>query len=318
MKKYLIFIPIVIILLVAVVITIALHVETFEVMSVPRSYSYVSTYTDNDEMNVLVYVSSKNSYLTKKEGVKNSYVSGNNDNDLLKVNLIDIIDKENKTKVYGHEFYLFEFCFDIPFKTTTEYELSINDAVLTLDYGTKEVTITLGSFYYYKMPYYGDEQNNLIVTSLKPVLGYIGDNKTISGIQIGIRNNANVDITICDIKLLDPNIYPSLEEIKVLDGIVSGFETMSSILGYNYEEKSNSIDTGNVSLTVNKKDELVIVIPIKYLEEYPINSLGFIISYKENGSSEIIRYYYDDFVFFNSMKETYDERRVVINTYENN
>ena len=318
MKRYLIFIPIIIILLLAVVISIALHVDTFEVMTVPRSYSYVSTYTDNDEMDVLVYVSSQNSYITKKENIKNAYVTSSDENNTMKVDLIDIQNMNNNVKIYGHYFYLYKFSFDIPFKTTSEYELSINDALLMIDYGTREIAITLGSFYYYKMPYYGDLDNDLVITSLKPVIGYIGDNKTVSGIRIGLRNNALVDITICDIKLLDPNIYPSLGEIKVIDNTFGGLESMSSILGYNYEIKPKEKEEGEVSLKISKNKEIEIVIPIKYLEDYPINTLGFIISYKESGNSEIIKYYYDDFVFFNSMKETYDESKVVINTYENN
>lgn len=206
MKRYLIFIPIVIILLVAVIISIALHVDTFQVMTIPRSYSYVSTYSDSDTMEVLVYVSSKNSYLTRKNNIENCYIKDKEENDELKIKLLDIIDCDLKTKVYSHNFYLYKFCFDISFPTTTEYELSINDAILTIEYGQKDVVLELGSFYYYKMPYYGDETNNLIVTSLKPVLGYINDNRTITGIRIGLRNNSFMDISISNIKLLDPNI----------------------------------------------------------------------------------------------------------------
>ena len=318
MKRYLIFIPIIIILLLAVVISIALHVDTFEVMTVPRSYSYVSTYSDDDEMDVLVYVSSQNSYITRKENIKNAYVTSSDENNTMKVDLIDIQNMNSNVKIYGHYFYLYKFSFDIPFKTTSEYELSISDAFLLLDYGTREITITLGSFYYYKMPYYGDVDNGLVVTNLKPVIGYIGDNKTICGIRIGLRNNALTDITICDIKLLDPNIYPSLGEIKIIDNEIGGLESMSSILGYNYVVKPKEKAPGEVALKITKNKEIEIVIPIKYLEDYPINSLGFIISYQRSGSGEIIKYYFDDFVFFNSMKETYDENKVVINTYENN
>lgn len=318
MRKYLVFIPIVIILLIAVIISIALHVDTFEVMTIPHSYSYVSTYSDDDQMDILVYVSSKNSYITKKENVKNAYVKSSNEQDVLKVDLIDILDQDSQMKVYGHIFYLYKFSFDLSFKTSTEYELAINDAVLMMDYGNKEINLQLGSFYYYKIPYYGDESNNLIVTSLKPVLGYLGDNKTICGIRVGIRNNSSDAITIKGIKLLDPNIYASLDEIKVIDTEIGGLETMSSILGYNYEIRSKEVNEGVIDLTINKKTEIEVIIPVKYLDDYPINSLGFIISYQEKNSSDIIKYYYDDFVFFNSMKETYDESKVVINTYENN
>ena len=318
MKKYLVFIPIVIALLVAVIISIALHVDTFEVMTIPRSYSYVSTYSDSDTMDVLVYVSSKNSYLTRKGSVENCYIKGRDNLDEMKIDLLDITDCDMKTKVYNHNFYLYKFSFDISFTVSTEYELSINDAILTMEYGQKEVVFELGSFYYYKMPYYGDDSNNLVVTSLSPVLGYIKENRTISGIKIGIRNNANRDITINDIKLLDPNIYPFLDDVRVVSSDLGTLETISSILGYNYNISSNEIEAGSINLTIGKKDEITIVVPIKYLNDYPINTLGFIISYQEKDSSDIIKYYYDDYVFFNSAKETYDEARVVITTYENN
>ena len=322
MKKYLIFIPIVIALLIAVIVSIALHVDTFEVMTIPRSYSYVSTYSDSDTMDVLVYVSSKNSYLTRKESVENCYIKAKDNHDEMKIELLDISDCDMKTKVYNHNFYLYKFSFDISFTVSTEYELSINEAILTMEYGQKEVVFTLGSFYYYKMPYYGDDSNNLIITSLSPVLGYIKENRTISGIKIGIRNNSNKDITISDIKLLDPNIYPSLGDVKIVNGDLGTLETISSILGYNYnilsQDTENSDVNQDISLSIGRKEEITIVVPIKYLNDYPINSLGFIISYQEKDSSDIIKYYYDDYVFFNSAKETYDEARVVITTYENN
>lgn len=318
MKKYLIFIPVIVILLIALIISIAMHIDSFEVMTIPRSYSYVSTISDSDEMDVLVYVSSKNSYITRTSGIKNAYIKNNKNTDEVQIKILDITDCDVKTKVYGHTFYLYEFSFDITFPTTSEYELAINDALLILEYDTKDVTLELGSFYYYKTPYYGDNSNNLIVTSLKPVLGYLDENRTVSGIRIGLRNNSNQKIIICDIKLLDPNIYASLGEIKIIEEDINGLETMSSILGYNYYLKTKEKDDATINLEIDKKDEYDFIIPIKYLEDYPINSFGFIISYKEENSDVIVKYYYDDFIFFNSMKETYDETKIKIATYENN
>ena len=317
MKKYWIFVPVVIILIIGVILSISLHVDTFEVMTIPRSYSYVSTYSDQDEMDVYVYVSTKNSYLTKKEYVSNAFICSNKTGDILNVKLLDITDCENKKKIYNHNFYLFKFSFDISFNTTTEYELSIKDAVLTLDYNSKEVNLELGSFYYYKMPYYGDSTNHLTITSLKPILGYIEENRTVSGFRIGLRNNSSKKIRIVDVKLLDPNIYPSLREVKIVDD-ENGIETMSSILGYNYNLKSKEVETSDLDLEINKNDNINIVIPIKYIEDYPINSFGFIISYTEEGSEEVIKYYYDDFIFFNSIQETYEESKLKISTYDNN
>lgn len=316
MKKYWIFVPVVIILIIGVILSISLHVDTFEVMTIPRSYSYVSTYSDQDEMDVYVYVSTKNSYLTKKEYVSNAFICSNKTGDILNVKLLDITDCENKKKIYNHNFYLFKFSFDISFNTTTEYELSIKDAILTLDYNSKEVNLELGSFYYYKMPYYGDSTNHLTVTSLKPILGYIEENRTVSGFRIGLRNNSSKKIRIVDVKLLDPNIYPSLREVKIVDD-ENGIETMSSILGYNYNLKSKEVETSDFDLEINKNDNIDIVIPIKYIEDYPINSFGFIISYIEDGSEEVIKYYYDDFIFFNSIQETYEESKLKISTYDN-
>lgn len=316
MKKYWIFVPVVIILIIGVILSISLHVDTFEVMTIPRSYSYVSTYSDQDEMDVYVYVSTKNSYLTKKEYVSNSFICSNKTGDILNVKLLDITDCENKKKIYNHNFYLFKFSFDISFNTTTEYELSIKDAILTLDYNSKEVNLELGSFYYYKMPYYGDSTNHLTITSLKPILGYIEENRTVSGFRIGLRNNSSKKIRIVDVKLLDPNIYPSLREVKIVDD-ENGIETMSSILGYNYNLKSKEVEISDLDLEINKNDNIDIVIPIKYIEDYPINSFGFIISYIEDGSEEVIKYYYDDFIFFNSIQETYEESKLKISTYDN-
>ena len=54
----------------------------------------------------------------------------------------------------------------------------------------------------------------------------------------------------------------------------------------------------------------------RFLQNF--NTFGFIVRYKEASSDEEIRYYYDDFTYFNSFKEIIDERMVVITKYENN
>ena len=102
MKRYLFFIPVIIILLIALVVSIALHVDNFEIMTIPRSYSYVSTIYDSDEMDVLVYVSTKNSYITKKSGIKNSFIKNNQNTDEVQIKLLDIKDCDIKTKIYTY------------------------------------------------------------------------------------------------------------------------------------------------------------------------------------------------------------------------
>lgn len=320
MKKKLFVIGVILILIVCVLVSIVFIEEKVDVTVVPKAYSFVSTYYETDEIEVLVYVSSKKSFLTKENNIKNAYIINDLETDSIKLDFKRVRDRNYKTNILGEKFYLYSFIFDIPFVVNEETELSINNAKLSIEYPNYNVNLDLGSFYYYKVPYYGDYYDKLSIAKLKPTIGYINGNKTISGINIKLSNNTDKDMVIKSFKILDNNIYPSVNDIKTIDKTISSLETISSVLGYKYELVSDvSVYSIETDLLIPANESIEYIIPIKYLNEYEIDNVGFIISYdlENSTSSDYSKLYYDNFLFFTDPNQIVDETKLVVSTYEN-
>ena len=209
--------------------------------------------------------------------------------------------------------------FKIPAIVNEEYQFSINDAILSMEAIDQNYNIKLGSFYYYKLPYYGDADNLISVSKLLPVLSKINGNDTIGAINIEISNNYNSDIEIIDFKLLENNIFISSKDIKEINEDINNNLSLSTILGYQYNIKTEIfIEREDFKKNIYNKEKINLIIPLKYLNNYSINKLGFIIKYRNKDSNKISYLYYDDFVYFSSNNFIVNEDELNIYLYEKN
>lgn len=319
MKKIICFISLFIIFIALVVISISSNNNTFSLTTIPKSYSYVSTYYEDDNIEVLLYLSNKRSILTQKDAINNCYITDSDKYNSIKIELIEINDLDYVEKIKNQNFFLYSFVFNIKSIVNEEYEFKINDAFLSLETDEQNFNIKLGSFYYYKLPYYGDNYQNISITKLVPIIEAIHGNDTIGAINIEIKNNIYSDIEITDIKLLDCNVYPSIDDIIKLEEEINTQMSLSSILGYQYNIKSDIyVENKNINIMINKDEKIELVIPLKYLNNYHINRLGFIIKYKISNSNLEFSYYYDDFIYFSSNEIFINEDNLVVNSYEIN
>lgn len=318
MKKIIAFIVIFIVFLFLVILSLKNGDEILSLTTIPKSYSFVSTYYENDNIEVLLYLSNKKSIITNQEAITNCYITDKERYNSIKIELIEINDLNYIEKIKNQNFFLYSFCFDIKSIVNEEYEFEINDAILSLDTEEQTFNINLGSFYYYKLPYYGDYYQNISISKLVPVISSIYGNDTIGALNIKIKNNVYSDIQITNIKLLNNNIYPSYDDLIILEEEINTQMTLSSILGYNYDIKSEIyIENRKMNLNINKSEDIEIILPLKYINNYNINRLGFIIDYTVIDTNQSYSLYYDDFIFFSNSDLFVNEEELIINTYEN-
>lgn len=295
--------------------------STYFVTTVPKAYSFVSTYYDSDELEIILYVSDKKSVFTNTEAINNCYITDNENHNSIKIDLKEIKDLSYSEKIKNQKFYLFSYLFDIKQFVLDEFEVSINNAILSIETEAQNFNINIGSFYYYKLPYFGDENQNLSISKLVPILSNLKGNKTLGAINLKITNHCNKDIEIVSLKLFDCNVYPAINDIIITKEEVNTKLSLSSILGYNYELTSDIYnDNIDLSLVITSNDVIELVVPLKYFNSYNINTLGFKIEYRiiGNNDNNIYPFYYDDFVYFTSNNYFIDEDTLQIDCYERN
>lgn len=321
MKKIIFGFSILLLMICLVIISLVNNNTSFLVTTIPKSYSFVSTYYDSDNLEVLLYISDKNNPLVNKDLIDNCYITDNENFNSLKIDLIEINDLNYSEKIKNDKYYLFSFVFNIKQFVLEEFELSINNAILSIETNDQNYNINLGSFYYYKLPYYGDKYQNISISKLVPVLAEINGNKTLGAINIKISNLINKDIEIIEVKLLDNNVFPSNEDILITKEEINNQLSLSSILGYNYEILADIYyGFDDLSIKISRNEAIECVIPLKYLNSYSINSLGFILKYRiiGNDNKEVFSFYYDDFIYFTSSDLIINEDELIINRYEKN
>ena len=71
--------------------------ESCKVLVIKKTYNYVDTYDEIGQIDIDLYVSNKNSFITEKKSVGNCYIKSNQEK--LEVKLLDIIDRKESVKI---------------------------------------------------------------------------------------------------------------------------------------------------------------------------------------------------------------------------
>lgn len=317
-KNRLIFVSIIVISFIAAVTIISILTkkkEDFYLTTIPKSYCFVTDNKTSKELEAMVYVTTKSSFITDQEKITNAYIESRNRLDKLKIYLKSISDCNISKVINKKIYYLFSFVFTLPQVDATNYDLCINDAILLLECINDEIEIKLGSFYYYKIPYFGDESENLSISKLKGIVNYVNANKTLVGLVLGLRNNSKDDIKITSIEIFDKTIYPSMGDVKLVDEDVSSSDNLSGLLGYDYNIYKEE-DKLEKEIVIYKDEVVNYLIPLKYNKDYIIDSASMVINYKLNNKE--YSYYLDNITLFTDFNLTIDESMLEVLTYNGN
>jgi len=306
-------ISLVVILIISIVAKVP---KTVQVTTFKKSYSYVSKYQENEEIIINVYINQLDSYITQGENIESSYITDNNNEDHIILNLKKVNNCQEKISLNKDEFHLFQYIFDIEFLTDSDFSLEIDNAYLCLEYAQDDfIKIGIGSFSFYKVEGFGSE--DLSIARLKGVVNTVNNVKTLVGIAINFKNNNTIDLTITNIIPLVLKVETSNNDVKKLNSFnYNSGDTIKSILGYEFNPyQSNSSDI-DLNLQINDLEDDYYIFPLKHQNIYPVNKVGFIVEYEIDNIKK--KMYFDDFTFFTSSKYSKNEiNKLIYYTYEN-
>ena len=320
MKKRVIISTIVFVVVSILIVCFSLYMtrgNVFHVTTIKKTYSLVSPYKEEDSFEVLLYVSDKKAYVVNEDKIGECVITDREENNVIEVDIISITDKFEAMKINNEKYFLYSFIFKVDLKTDSDLRLEINDAILLMKYPNNDndiVEVEIGNFYYYKIPYYGDEKENLVVSKIKPLVNYVGYNKSLAGIDFEFYNQINKDIIIDKIEILNKDVVIGKNDICIIDEQFSSGDNIDHILGYNYDFYNNVSNNENYDIVIKPGELVEILFPLKYQEEIIVDQLGLIINYSING--EKYKVYYDDFVFFKQTSIKIDASKLEIKTYE--
>ena len=323
MRKYktIIIVGIAIILVVITIIlgTIISKENDVSITTFKKSYNYLTTVDEeNEEMEVLLYITNKNASLTDINKINNCKLYDDESEINLLIKKITYLDYSQNIK--GDIFHLFSFVFELP-KISTNIsdnntdcvEVKMKTARLQLNLNNYDIDMGIGSFYYASVPSIGNE--NLSISKLKPIVNMVNTNKTLVGLNIGFTNNTNKELIINKITFLENGIYASTNNIKKNELEFQSSEDISKILGYKYnclDTDENKIEDTYLVLDANETVEYIV--PIKYETEYPVSSCGIMINFSIDGVSQ--KLYFDDFLFFKDNTISYPSNNIEILKYD--
>lgn len=315
MKKYIILCSLLFSLVIFLLIVfVSTSNDTFKITTIKKAYNLVSAYDEEESMEVGVLVNSKKTHSTNTKYISSALIESKTKGDCLNLELVSITDEDTSYVIENEKYYLYMFNFNIPFKTSEDFSLEIENAVLKLNYSLSTISLDIGSFSYYKVPYIGDKDNNISISKLKPLVNERNKNKTLVGIQLGIKNEQENEITIRRIVPLDLNITFSPLEIKEVNEVYESSSDIKRLLGYDYVLENKEIMMDEIDLKILPESQKILIIPIKYINDYSISKVGFYIEYECNGKKGV--YYFDNFLFFTSSLINIDSLHIM--TYENN
>jgi len=317
MKKRIFFISLIsfiVILAVFILLVVFTKDNKFYVTTIKKSHCYINKVSETQDFEIDVYITDKGSYMLDQNYIGNCYLSDDEQN--LEIKIKDIREQNEILKINDVKYYLYVFNFEIPFMTESECEFNLKEAEVEINYPSDKLKLSIGNFYYLKVEDYGEYNNYLSVSKIKPIVNNVNNNKTLVGLDIAFLNNSNESLIIKNIKVLSSNITISNDEITVLDQEISSGDDISDILGYKYDYKikDENYNFKTIDLIQNEKKEYLI--PIKYINDYVVDKAGVLIEYEYLGNS--YKLYYDEILFFQTTNFKISINELEINGYEDN
>lgn len=296
-------------LLALMIIRVSGKVDSIKITTIKKAYSFVSKFQEYEYINVPIFVNHKTNYYTDIKKIEETSLIDKNEENLVKLDLQKIESLNEIIKIDGEKFYLYHF----KFKIIEENNFEFKDAYLKIDYINESVKINIGSFSYYKVPYYGESDEIISITNLKAIVNEVDQTKSIVGIVLGIKNKSKKSINIVDAIPLDTNFSSSISEIVELEEIPNSSEKIDELLGYKYDY-INFSETIKPNISIDDEEVKYILIPLKKVGKYLSNDFGLEIDFLYENN--IKKMFIDNFIYFSGINNIkYNDLEILI--YEN-
>ncbi|HRT68755.1 MAG TPA: hypothetical protein P5173_00890 [Bacilli bacterium] len=313
MKKYAICFFLTISITIACLILVVLKPSpTLKLTTVKKAYSYVSCFQEEERIQVDILINDLNKSITNKEKYSSLSISDKTHHNELVLNLEKVIYQGEMTTINQESFYQYSYYFTVLFKTEDKFLLEIEDAYLCMNYRNMDINLAIGSFSYYKVPYFGDDKAHISISKLQPIVNDFQEEKILVGVVMGITNQTNQPITIEKITALDLNLQFFSADFMVIEEEVFSNSNISTLLGKSYSLHGTKDNNEEVLLVIPSNTKVEYLLPIKYHGAFKTNKMGFLIEYKIGEEQNTL--YYDEFLFFTTKTKNLSIGEVL--TYE--
>lgn len=309
MKKSRIIIAISLIMIfILVIVKVSKRENILSITTIKRSYGMVTLTEKSEEIVVPLFFTVKDNYYVNIKNICEVMIIDKNEENGLKVELIEIVDVKEEITLVDKLFY----CYSFKLKVNSDINYSLKEAYLKIIYLCDEIKINIGSFDFQVVEKFGGDEL-ITISNLKGIINERNKEKDIYGLCIGVKNKTSDNVKIVGIEVLNRNYKTSETEIKEIDYIPDFTDEVSDILGYEYNYfEIKEVDS--LSIYIDGNEQKILFIPLKKVGNFSSNLFGIMIEVETDGVKKNI--YYDDFLFFTSKEKlSYEDFEVI--SYEN-
>ncbi|HHU56620.1 MAG TPA: hypothetical protein GXZ48_08110 [Acholeplasmataceae bacterium] len=275
------------------------------ITTVKESYNTCSLISENDFIEINLYINQKDPMITDKQRISKVYITDKDLGTVINAK-VESIDLQGKIKLENKDFYCYKFIFVI---NNLKSDIEINDAFLQIHFfNNKSLNINIGSVSIYKIDNF--DSSDLRIINLKGIVNIINNKKTLVGIIIGLENKSGGEVIIKDVKPLDLNLYCS-DWINVNGKNINSNDNISNYLDYKY-----SIKNSKRPFNIKVQEKEYFLFPLSYKKHYEIPRCGLKITYEIYGKEK--KMYYEEFQFFINHERFIDINSFTFYHYENN
>lgn len=290
--------PIVLSVITFIIVIVCLLIpktKNSKIITLFKNYNLCSLVSDEDVINIDVYVNDKKTYITDKKQIISSYITDMNNDSVIELDLVGIYKTNEYINYQKDKFYLYTFQYKINFKTDTYIEWYIENALLEINYiDNIEYNLKIGNFSFIKLELANEQL--ISISSIKPLTSNIKNNTYLTGVVIGVRNLYNDELNIKEINILNcgMGIGNNILEIPALP---QG-NNFDIIAGYDY----SLINKGSNEVNITVNDEIkYLLIPFYYDKLLIVEECPIAIKILKNDTESV--FYINDYIYYEPFEE---------------
>jgi hypothetical protein len=237
----------------------------------------------NDELcEIKVFENHQDSYYLNDLSLSSMYLMDESESNKMLVE-VKKVTQDNSSLIYQEKkFYEYSISFLLPLQTSEVYTIKEAYAEFVFVNGER-VRLPLGEVNYISESE-SSEQSDITLSNLKGIVNSIDDVSFLTGVQFTFR--AEEKLVISKIETICDSVWLQKQNYVVLQGKLYEENTpMDTILKKKYlleEKNTNAL----FNLSLSKGESVTLVIPVGYLKQTPIQELGFILYYQEQGQEK--------------------------------
>lgn len=261
---------------IAVLLIVALCLtrrEELVIANVAKHYSLL--YESNLELETVVYSTHKKSKYFDLDNIENCKIISTDETQI--VQLKEIKMEEQTVSMNEHDFY--PVILRLQFSYIPENKCVLDDAKLEIVYKTNEkLNVKLGNICFLKV----SKNKDFLINSVSSIVNDFGKMESLAALVIDLENISDKEYEIITIEPISNTIKTNYDYVKIFDDDAefNNDVLINDVVGETFDSYKQSKNK-ELHLKINKNFRKVIVLPLTYEKKELVDSLGFVITYKE-------------------------------------